>query len=66
MCIGYIAMIAIGTMLIAYFQHICGMLSISRYKTNTEKIVKILIYKENCIIISDKSKDKIYFRRQSR
>jgi len=65
-CIGFIALIAIGTMLITYLQHICGMFSISRYKTNIEKIIKILIYKENCIIISDKSKDKIYFKGQSR
>jgi len=42
-CIGCTLMIAIGTMLIAYLQHTCGMLSISRYKTNTEKFVKILI-----------------------
>jgi len=41
-CIGCTAMIAIGTMILAYLQHTCGMLSISRYKTNTEKI-KILI-----------------------
>jgi len=41
-CIGCTAMIAIGTMLVAYLQHTCGMLSISRYKTNTKKI-KILI-----------------------
>jgi len=42
-CIGYTAMIAIGTMLIAYNQHIFGMFSISRYKANTKKIAEILI-----------------------
>jgi len=35
--VGYIAMIAIGAILVAYLQHICGVLSISRYKTNTDK-----------------------------
>ncbi|XP_011685768.1 PREDICTED: uncharacterized protein LOC105448723 [Wasmannia auropunctata] len=33
-CIGVTAMVAIGTMLIAYLQHTCGMLSISRYRIN--------------------------------
>jgi len=46
-CIGWTAMVAIGTMLVAYLQHTCGMLSISRYKTNIEKI-KILI--ENKVV----------------
>jgi len=30
LCIGAIAMVATGTMLIAYLKHICGMLSIAR------------------------------------
>ncbi|XP_011704896.1 PREDICTED: uncharacterized protein LOC105460150 [Wasmannia auropunctata] len=33
-CIGVTAMVAIGTMLIAYLQHTCGMLSISCYRIN--------------------------------
>ncbi|KAL6260651.1 hypothetical protein P5V15_008170 [Pogonomyrmex californicus] len=31
-CIGLISMVAIGTMLIAYIQHICGILKISSYR----------------------------------
>lgn len=31
LCIGAMAMIATGTMLMAYFKHIYGMLSIARY-----------------------------------
>ncbi|XP_011690498.1 PREDICTED: uncharacterized protein LOC105451625, partial [Wasmannia auropunctata] len=34
LCIGVTALVAIGSMLIAYLQHICGMLSISRYRIN--------------------------------
>jgi len=30
LCIGATAMVATGTMLIAYFKHICGMFSIAR------------------------------------
>ncbi|XP_018349238.1 PREDICTED: uncharacterized protein LOC108752704 [Trachymyrmex septentrionalis] len=37
--IGCIATIAIGAMLVAYFQHICGMLSISRYRI--ERVMRI-------------------------
>jgi len=42
-CIGATALIGIGSLLIAYAQHTCGMFRISRYETNIELNTKFRI-----------------------
>jgi len=41
--IGAMVMLATGTMLITFFQHICGMFKVSWYILNTETATKIRI-----------------------
>jgi len=43
-CIGLIAMLATGTMLIMYFQHTSGMFKIARYKHKYATIIHIIYY----------------------
>jgi len=65
-CIGWTTMIAIGSMLIAYSQHIFGMFSISRYKANTKKIAEILIINKIVYLSWMNQKIKFIFKRQKR
>jgi len=56
-CIGTAAVIATGTILLAYIQHFCGMFKIARYEVNNYKYLNynntiLLFYKQIKITFS--------------